>query len=41
MNEKQHMLTDSINCVKGLLNGMIISLPFWGLIYLFVRVLHG
>lgn len=37
MSEKQRISDDSVNCALGLFNGMIISLPIWGLIYFCLR----
>lgn len=37
---KKHRVSDeSINCAVGLINGLLLSLPIWGLIYFFLRLL--
>ncbi|SEM79160.1 hypothetical protein SAMN05444955_10260 [Lihuaxuella thermophila] len=39
--KKQRVANDSLNCALGLINGLILSLPLWGLIYFFVRFIIG
>ncbi|WP_279389093.1 hypothetical protein [Hazenella coriacea] len=35
--KKNRVANDSVNCAVGLINGLLMSLPIWGLIYFFLR----
>jgi hypothetical protein len=32
--EDQEQVDDSLHCIHGLIHGIILSIPIWGLIYL-------
>ncbi|SFI65764.1 hypothetical protein [Thermoflavimicrobium dichotomicum] len=37
MDKKQRVAAESVDCMLGILNGLLLSLPIWGLIYLCIR----
>jgi hypothetical protein len=38
--KRQRIASDSYDGFLGMLNAFLISLPFWGLIYFGLRILH-
>jgi hypothetical protein len=37
MNKKHRVATEAVDCMLGLINGLLLSLPIWALIYLGIR----
>jgi hypothetical protein len=37
-NDSLDCIDDSLNSARGLTNGIMLSIPLWGLIYLFIYI---